>query len=105
MYWKREFVVWSHGARLLGKQSGAASHVNFAEQQGVYLLHHRDRVIYVGRADDTLFSRLKAHTTDRLSGRWDRFSWFGLREVDTEGRLTEVVEECELSPLTSSKNG
>jgi hypothetical protein len=91
MYWKRELVIWSRGTTLLGKQSGAASDVNFAEQQGVYLLHDRDRVIYVGRADDTLFGRLKAHTTDRLSGRWDRFSWFGLRAVQQDGSLSEVA--------------
>jgi excinuclease UvrABC nuclease subunit len=91
MYWRREFVIWNQGARLLGKQSGAASAVNFAEQRGIYLLHDRDRVIYVGRADDTLFARLKAHVTDRLGGRWDRFSWFGLRAVEADGRLSEVV--------------
>jgi hypothetical protein len=91
MYWRREFVIWNQGTRLLGKQSGAASPVNFAEQRGIYLLHDRDRVIYVGRADDTLFARLKAHITDRLGGRWDRFSWFGLRAVGADGRLSEVV--------------
>jgi hypothetical protein len=91
MFWRREFVLWNQGAKLLGKQSGATSAVNFAEQRGIYLLHDRDRVIYVGRADDTLFARLKAHVTDRLGGRWDRFSWFGLRGVEDDGRLSEVV--------------
>ena len=52
------------------------------------LLHDRERVIYVGRATDTLFVRLKAHTTDRLSGRWDRFSWFGLKSAQSDGSLT-----------------
>jgi CheY-like chemotaxis protein len=45
-------------------------------------------LIYVGRAADALFTRLRAHTTDRLGGRWDRFSWFGLREVGADGVLT-----------------
>lgn len=78
MYWRRELVIWSSRTRLLGQQTGGATDVDFGGQQGVYLLHDRDRVIYVGRADDTLFARLKVHTSDRLSGRWDRFSWFGL---------------------------
>lgn len=91
MYWRREWVIWTRGARLLGRQTGGARDVNFAAQQGVYLLHDRDRVIYVGRADDTLFARLKAHTSDRLSGRWDRFSWFGLRAVKDDGTLSEVA--------------
>ncbi|MEA3036557.1 MAG: hypothetical protein QOH04_2329 [Sphingomonadales bacterium] len=89
MFWQRSYVVWSGQPRLLGRQSEGASEVDFKEQVGVYLLHDRDRVIYVGRAADTLFARLKAHTTDRLSGRWDRFSWFGLRPVNENGSLGE----------------
>jgi hypothetical protein len=87
MFWQRELVVWS-GAKLLGRQSAGATEVNFAAQVGVYLLHDRERVIYVGRATDTLFARLKVHTSDRLGGRWDRFSWFGLRNVNSEGELS-----------------
>jgi HB1, ASXL, restriction endonuclease HTH domain len=89
MYWKRDAVWWAAGSRLLGQQNENATSVNFAEQVGVYILYDRDRVIYVGRADQTLFSRLRAHVTDRLGGRWDRFSWFGLRGVSEEGSLTE----------------
>jgi len=89
MFWIRENVIWSGKSRLLGRQANSSSPVDFAEQVGVYLLHDRDRVVYVGRAGDTLFGRLKAHTTDRLGGRWDRFSWFGLREVTEEGLLSD----------------
>jgi hypothetical protein len=32
---------------------------------------------------------LRAHTSDRLSGRWDRFSWFGLRGVKENGSLED----------------
>src|SRR5208282_404929 len=71
------------------RQVAGATDVNFAGQIGVYLLHDRERVIYVGRAVDTLFARLKAHTTDRLGGRWDRFSWFGLRSVGDDGELSD----------------
>jgi hypothetical protein len=89
MYWQRDLVLWTGKPRLLGRQGPNASDANFAEQIGVYLLHDRDRVIYVGRASDTLFKRLQAHTTDRLGGRWDRFSWFGLRSVNDDGSLGE----------------
>lgn len=87
MFWQRELVFWP-GTKLLGRQGAGATAVNFAAQVGVYLLHDRERVIYVGRATDTLFARLKAHTSDRLGGRWDRFSWFGLRNVNTKGGLS-----------------
>ena len=33
--------------------------------------------------------RLYEHTLDRLSGRWNRFSWFGLYGVSDAGKLTE----------------
>jgi predicted GIY-YIG superfamily endonuclease len=64
--------------------------VDFAEQLGVYLLYDRRDVVYVGRTDTRrLGKRLYEHTTDRLSGRWDRFSWFGLCPVTKEGKLGE----------------
>ena len=43
----------------------------------------------MGRAGDTMIARLKFHTTDRLGGRWDRFSWFGLRSVGPDGKLSD----------------
>jgi hypothetical protein len=89
MFWQREAVSWVGKPKILGRQGPGASEVNFSEQIGVYLLHDRERVIYVGRATDSLFVRLKAHTIDRLGGRWDRFSWFGLRSVTTEGNLSD----------------
>jgi hypothetical protein len=89
MFWQRDMVVWSGKPRLFGRQAPGASEVNFSEQVGVYLLHDRDRVIYVGRAADTMFARLRMHTIDRLGGRWDRFSWFGLRSVGEDGSLSE----------------
>ncbi|CAM5377242.1 hypothetical protein ATER59S_01675 [Aquamicrobium terrae] len=89
MYWRREAVQWSRAKpQLLGRQNQNAEPVDFAGQVGVYLLHDRDRTIYVGRAADALHTRLRAHTGDRLGGRWDRFSWFGLRGVDPDGDLS-----------------
>lgn len=91
MFWQRDRITWTGRPRLLGQQTEGAAEVDFADQVGVYLLHDRDRVIYVGRASDTLVARLKAHTTDRMAGRWDRFSWFGLRAVSEDGELTDAA--------------
>jgi len=93
MLWQRQSVIWSGSPTLLGQQGSSAINVNFAAQQGVYLLHDGHRVIYVGRAADTMFARLKAHTTGRLDGRWDRFSWFGIRGVTADGHLTDPVRD------------
>lgn len=40
---------------------------------GVYALYRKDKLYYVGLASN-LTVRLKQHQTDRLSGKWDRFS-------------------------------
>lgn len=86
MFWLRNEIDWER-PQILGRQEGAELTVNFNEQIGVYLLHDRDRVIYVGRAEDALVKRLSAHTAGRFGGRWDRFSWFGLRAVENDGTL------------------
>jgi hypothetical protein len=62
--------------------------VDFCRQSGVYLLHDAREVVYVGRTtEQPLGVRLRQHTTDRLNGRWDRFSWFGIYSVATSGTL------------------
>ena len=47
-------------------------------------------MIYVGRATDQGTGlRLKQHISDRLAGRWDRFSWFGVYGVSESGGLVK----------------
>lgn len=88
IYWNRNLVHWKSIPDLLGIQQIGASEVNFKDQIGIYLLHDNRETIYVGQAiDQTLGQRLKHHTMDRLSGRWNRFSWFGLYPVSNEGKL------------------
>ena len=92
MFWRRSQVDWKRGrnVRLLG-HSGEGSTVDFAGQIGVYLLHDGARTVYVGRdSKPRLGARLWEHTRDRLSGRWDRFSWFGLRPLLSNGALGEA---------------
>lgn len=91
MFWRRELVEWGTNPRLLGQQQQGAKGVDFCDQRGVYLLHDGQRVVYVGQASDQpLGRRLNQHITDRLNGRWDRFSWFGIRRVTTEGKLLDA---------------
>lgn len=88
MFWRRERIDWATKPLLLGQQQEGADPVNFAEQYGVYLLHDGREVVYVGRmTEKRLATRLSEHTRDRLNGRWDRFSWFGLLPVTREGKL------------------
>jgi hypothetical protein len=89
IYWSRVLVHWKSATPdLLGIQQIGASEVNFKDQKGIYLLHDGRETIYVGQAiDQTIGKRLKDHTTDRLAGRWDRFSWFGFYPVKDNGEL------------------
>ncbi len=97
MYWRRENVHWTANVKLLGRQQAGADPIDFADQMGVYLLHDREKIIYVGRITDRrLGKRLFEHTNDRLGGRWDRFSWFGILEPTNAG-LKDSREQVQFS--------
>lgn len=88
MFWRKEAVEWIATPRLLGMQQIGATPVDFCKQLGIYLLYDGREVIYVGRSTErSLGRRLYEHTIDRLSARWDRFSWFGLLPVSDEGEI------------------
>ena len=90
MYWRRDVVRWTNNPLLQGQQNRGSQAVDFTSQKGVYLLHDGRQTVYVGRSvDRPLGRRLFEHTSDRLNGRWDRFSWFGLSEVTSVGKLVE----------------
>jgi hypothetical protein len=93
IYWNRNLVHWKTTPDLLGIQQIGASEVNFKDQIGIYLLHDSRETIYVGQAiDQPLGQRLKNHTTDRMGGRWDRFSWFGFHPVNEDGKLISNIK-------------
>lgn len=92
LLWERRLVHLGAGGNrgtLLGRHPDVGI-VDFREQMGIYVLYDKDLVaVYVGQAGNgnaTLFSRLKAHTKGRLRGRWEYFSWFGLRRVNDGNR-------------------
>ncbi len=88
MFWRREEIEWTATPKLLGMQQIGATPVDFCKQFGIYLLYDGREVIYVGRSTDRpLGKRLYEHTIDRLSARWDRFSWFGLLPVSDDGQI------------------
>jgi hypothetical protein len=93
MYWQREYVLWTKTPKLLGQQV-LGTPVDFCQQKGVYLLHDGSRVVYVGRTThQPLGIRLRQHTSDRLNGRWDRFSWFGIFPVSADGSLSTTPSD------------
>ena len=94
MFWRRDRIDWKATTKLMGQQQTGSTPVDFAGQRGVYLLHDGRETVYVGRSTDRpLGRRLFEHTADRLNGRWDRFSWFGLLSVDEDGHLHEMPSD------------
>jgi hypothetical protein len=88
VYWERGKVVWVSKPRLFGRTHPKADRVDLAGQKGVYLLYDdRGVVVYVGQATkQSIGQRLSQHTSDRLTGRWRKFSWFGIRPVNRTAR-------------------
>ena len=94
MFWRRNAVEWIATPKLLGMQEIGATPVDFFKQLGIYLLYDGREVVYVGRSTDRpLGRRLYEHTLDRMSTRWDRFSWFGLLPVSEAGQLGSLPPE------------
>jgi len=100
MFWRRDYIDWQATPKLLGMQQIGSEPVDFHKQSGIYLLYDGREVIYVGRSTDRpLGRRLYEHTLDRLSTRWDRFSWFGLLPVSDNAQLGKLPENYTASKI------
>ena len=94
LYWDAGSVDWGRKKknepyRLVGYSSHKKSRLAaFDKQIAIYILYDPSlRPIYIGQAGSgkqRLYARLKQHNiTDHLAGRWEKFSWFGLLNVNT----------------------
>lgn len=105
LFWERNRVNWNSGNKLLGQQSENAITVDFADQDGVYILHDRRDIMYVGKtytptARYGLYKRLQDHHQDpRKTVYWDAFSWFGFKPVSAEGKLGEAPNTATLKSV------
>ena len=92
LFWQEKEVNWQPGRgnrnefNLLGKigsNKGKVKIADFRLQQGIYILYDDYGPAYAGltRASYGLGERIKHHTKDHLAGKWDRFCWFGFRDL------------------------
>ena len=92
LHWERDKVDWSSG-RILGYDTDPRQPIDFANQQGVYLLHNWQSTVYVGMTtaeENGLSLRLRHHhRRSDWAGKWERFSWFGVRRVDDDGNMVD----------------
>lgn len=103
MYWQRDLVIWRANPKIYGKQQAISEPIDFCDQRGVYILYDHHTVVYAGRSvDRPIGQRLFEHTKDRLGGRWNRFSWFGLRRVTNAGGLEDNANIPGFSALINS---
>ncbi len=93
IFWDRNQVDWSKiNPKILGVDQEGADPIDFSSQIGVYILYDGHSPIYVGRIiDRPLGKRFYEHTIDRLRGRWNKFSWFGIKSASEDGKLTDVA--------------
>lgn len=103
LFWNAHDVFWGAGSSagtLLGVRPNKTTKqpVDFRDQRGIYVLYAEYDMVYVGQNNgQELLSRLKQHRKDDLAGRWDRFSWFGLRAVLTTGKLAKYNQDVHVS--------
>jgi hypothetical protein len=91
LFWRRDEVRWNPGQgqkgafRLLGRRGSNLPGfrlADFRDQIGIYILYGNYGPHYVGLTrDQNLGKRLKDHLSDEHGKSWDRFSWFGFRQV------------------------
>lgn len=95
LFWHVDDIFWGKPAEegmLLGVPAKARSEqpVDFRYQSGIYALYADYDLVYIGqtgKGNQKLFTRLRTHRRQKLSGRWNRFSWFGTRRVLGNGVL------------------
>lgn len=97
LFWRRDSVDWNksdENGELLGysQRRKLKEKINFNGQIGIYILYYDFNIVYVGQVGTgdkrTLFSRLKDYTRDEKTDRWNQFSWFGLKWVNTNDGLS-----------------
>lgn len=105
LFWRWSEIEWNPGSGnknsfcLYGRIGSNRGHIRIADfrhQQGIYILYDSYGPSYVGLTrNQGLGQRLKDHTNDHLSSKWDRFSWFGFRllqEPEPPSRVYKLGE-------------
>lgn len=109
LFWHRDEAEWEKAEgfhrepRMLGRRGhGPRRRVaDFYHLPGLYILYGNHGAVYVGITGATqgLGKRIRDHTSDPLSGKWDKFSWFGYGELRRNDDRIEVPTGLPLEPI------
>lgn len=94
-FWHRELVDWGKPGRggkgsLRGIMTPSNVLTDCWDQQGIYVLYNDFDLQYVGSATMSIGERLRTHRRDHMQERWNRFSWYGIRQINQDGKLRKV---------------
>mgnify|MGYP003148119823 CR=1 FL=1 len=108
LFWREDEIEWEPGQGrrnefrllgLIGANTGTLRVCDFRHQSGIYVLYDDYGPTYVGLTRALgLGQRLKNHTSDRHAGKWDRFSWFGFKDI------SESTNEAGMNFLEAGKD-
>ena len=118
LFWSERSVFWGRqkkSGKLLGRikpdldRRGASTKEQREKEQdyrkyvGIYCLYEGGELLYVGQAglksQSTLFKRLKDHRAGPMSGRWDKFSWFGCKSLEEREEGPRITHTAALAQL------
>ena len=112
LFWREDRIFWGwrgkqghlNGQEVdnrTGKTKTTSRPIDFQYQIGIYALYYDFELVYIGQAGAstkdggkgrTLLDRFRDHRDNRHSGRWDRFSWFGVQNVKSNKELSDYYK-------------
>jgi hypothetical protein len=104
--WQRKSISWTPAPEIMGCQFQESVKVNFTKQIGLYALQNTSGdVEFIGHTiQKPIGSCLYDHTRDRLTFKWEQFSFFGLLPVNDRGYFGRLPDDFTAADsLTSIK--
>lgn len=114
LFWSERDVFWGRpnkNGQLLGhaptprgrrgapRRDEIAPATDFRDYIGLYCLYGDGELLYIGEAGlgtkQTLFDRLRQHRQGPMSGRWDKFSWFGRERCAGQAEIKNALAQLE----------
>jgi|TARA_Y100000782_G_C10009509_1_gene192194 hypothetical protein len=90
VYDKKEFVELAT-ADFKGKSTDIPHSKSDPKGGGIYALYDNHGLYYVGLTDFSLRHRIQTHTQDRHKGKWKRFSWYQIPDINHTKDIESII--------------